>query len=92
MRVRYRRRTLGAVTLPSVTVRERLALTLVLLGACSLIVAATGWGGWVAGVGTAGGLMLGGGVLLGLDDSGSVDAGELAGDPDDGVVEPGRFQ
>jgi predicted phage tail protein len=50
-----------------VTSRERLALLLVALGAVALVVAAAAYGGWQAAVAVAGVLMLGGGVLLGLD-------------------------
>jgi hypothetical protein len=50
-----------------VTLRERTAATLILAGAVALIVAAFGFGGWPLACMTAGGLMLGGGVLLGID-------------------------
>lgn len=49
------------------TSRERLALTLIALGAVALVTAAAAYGGWDAALAAAGALMLGGGVLLGLD-------------------------
>jgi hypothetical protein len=39
----------------------------VLLGAVAVLVAAAAYGGWEAALAVAGVLMLGGGVLLGLD-------------------------
>jgi hypothetical protein len=55
------------------TTRERASLILVLLGAVALIIAAYAHGGWVLAVATAGGLMVAGGVLLGLDDDESLE-------------------
>lgn len=63
----YPRSTVEGRTLPSVTSRERLALLLVLLGAVALTVAAGAYVGWEAALAVAGLLMLGGGVLLGMD-------------------------
>jgi predicted phage tail protein len=63
----YRRSTLAGRTLRSVTTRERASLLLVLLGAVAVLVAAAAYGGWEAALAVAGVLMLGGGVLLGLD-------------------------
>lgn len=63
----YRRSTRAGRTLRSVTSRERLSLALTLLGAVALLVAAAAYGGWEAALAVAGLVMLGGGVLLGLD-------------------------
>ena len=50
------------------TLRERLATGLVLSGVLTLMVAAAAYDGWRAAVAVFGVAMLGGGVLLGLDD------------------------
>ncbi len=65
----YRTSTTAGRTLRCVTFRERLALLLVTLGASCLLVAAYAYDGWRALVVVAGLLMLGGGVLLGLDNT-----------------------
>lgn len=63
----YRERTLSRRSLPTVTLRERTSAALVLVGAVAVVVAAFGFGGWVLACATAGGLMFGVGVLLGVD-------------------------
>lgn len=64
------------------TSRERLALVLVLLGGVALIVTAAAYGGWRAALATAGVLMLGCGILLGLDDGVAPAVPVVVSDPD----------
>ena len=59
------------------TPRERLALILSILGGCAVIVAAAAYGGWRAALAVVGVVMLGGGVLLGLDTTDVAEAEEL---------------
>lgn len=49
------------------TIRELLSVLLTVAGATLIVVAAGAYGGWKAAVAALGVLMLGGGVLLGLD-------------------------
>lgn len=62
-------RGLAGRTLPDVTIRERAALTLLLVGVVCIVVAAAAFAGWAGAVAAVGVLAVAGGILLGLDDT-----------------------